>query len=164
VVVFSLCYLAFSTIVYHTVSPGLATFALIGFLAMVNALFRRLVPHRLRIAAIAVTALWITWANSSLFKLQVDNLAYDERTRADLRCEEVARAPDGPQIQTLVPTLDSQRLVDAQESLDSWRARFGKARPKLAIVCCSGGGARAALWSATVLGWLDDELVDSGFR
>lgn len=46
--------------------------------------------------------------------------------------------------------------------LEKWRAKFGKSRllrkPKLILVCVSGGGIRASLWSHHVLRELDKEL------
>lgn len=204
VAVFATFYVSFSTFAYPWVSPGLAIFLLIGFLAMANALFRKLVPLRWRVAVLAAGLLWITWANSAPFKLQFDNLSYDsyddrttlaELARYDPRIEEAARAlradrDEGPaarlvrairtaaavlrgdrgEARALIRARDGRGLVDNGEALTEWRRQFVNGpKPKLAIVCCSGGGARGALWAATVLGWLDDEMKDAemkgqGFR
>lgn len=44
------------------------------------------------------------------------------------------------------------------ETLDNWKYKSGKHKPKLIIVNTSGGGSRSALWTLSVLQKLDEEF------
>ena len=52
-------------------------------------------------------------------------------------------------------------LKNTLNILDNWRAKFGQSRllkkPKLVVVCASGGGLRASLWTMQVLRELDKQ-------
>ncbi len=43
---------------------------------------------------------------------------------------------------------DKQNTI---EILDNWRNKFGKEKPKMVVVCVSGGGMKAAVWAMQVL-------------
>ena len=65
----------------------------------------------------------------------------------------------GKPVEYSIPSLrkvhDSSAVVQDKaltlQQLDHWRARFGSEKPKMAIVCVSGGGKRAALWTIGTL-------------
>ena len=80
-------------------------------------------------------------------------MAYDPWSRTDLR-ERVAREYlPGPGPRTGVGA-ERDGLVDEREARQAWRGQApatGGRKPKLVVVCCSGGGARSLVWTATVL-------------
>ena len=70
------------------VPPGVALFALLALLVMLNALVRLLLPPDLwywRLPGVVLMALWIAWANEKSDELQFENLSYDSTARADLQ-------------------------------------------------------------------------------
>lgn len=42
--------------------------------------------------------------------------------------------------------------------LDHWKLRTGQQKPRMMLVCCSGGGVRAATWTMRVLQYADSSL------
>ncbi len=48
--------------------------------------------------------------------------------------------------------------------LQNWRAKFDTKKPKMLLVCASGGGQRAALWTANVLQQLDSQTHGAFFK
>jgi len=175
--VFGVVYSLIAMFFWGWVSPGLAVFALLGVTIAIEGLFRLVVSYQWRVRWLVLILLWVAYANQAVFKLQFDNLSYDVRTllelaRHDPRIDEASPArpradrpalvgDEGLDQRVLTPSLDGQKLVSNQESLDAWLQNWklqGVEKPKLTIVACSGGGARAAHWSATVLDWLDNEL------
>jgi len=52
-------------------------------------------------------------------------------------------------IHDTVAVAEDKKLTLTQ--LENWRAQFGAEPPKMAIVCVSGGGKRAALWTLSTL-------------
>ena len=55
----------------------------------------------------------------------------------------------------------NQDFHDALHSLESWRVRQKEEKPKMAIICVSGGGQRSALWSMNTLQRIDETLDES---
>ena len=82
--VFALVYLGLVTLGHRWVSPGLAVFSLLGMTVALDGLFRLLVSYQWRVRWLAVIVLWVAFANQGVFKLQYDNLAYDDRARVEL--------------------------------------------------------------------------------
>ncbi len=60
------------------------------------------------------------------------------------------------------PRRYNKDIMNTQLILNKWRAKFGKSRllrkPKLVLICVTGGGIRSSLWSHHVLRELDKEL------
>ncbi|MCB0495162.1 MAG: patatin-like phospholipase family protein [Cyclobacteriaceae bacterium] len=45
--------------------------------------------------------------------------------------------------------------IQTEKILVNWRAKFGEEKPKMILVCASGGGLRSALWTYNVLQYVD---------
>lgn len=181
VFVFALVYAYVAAFFYTSVSPGLAIFALISLLAMAAALFHILIrDHRWRVGVPVLVLLWVAWANHQLYKLQFDNLSYDDGARIELARHDPRIGDAAPlgfvgPMETVKlegePDVDPG-LVTNQQTLDYIynhhvvpRVDSALPKPKLAVVCCSGGGTLAAFWSAKVLDWLDTAMKkEEGFR
>ena len=138
------------------VPPGLALFSLLGLLVVLDGLSRIVLPARYwywRFPTAVLVVAVVAWANRSVDKLQFENMAYDPWSRTDLR-ERVAREYlPGPGPRTGVGA-ERDGLVDEREARQAWRGQApatGGRKPKLVVVCCSGGGARSLVWTATVL-------------
>ena len=138
------------------VPPGLALFSLLGLLVVLDGLSRIVLPARYwywRFPTAVLVVAVVAWANRSVDKLQFENMAYDPWSRTDLR-ERVAREYlPGPGPRTGVGA-ERDGLVDEREARQAWRGQApatGGRKPKLVVVCCSGGGARPLVWTATVL-------------
>jgi hypothetical protein len=147
------------------VPPGVAIYAFLAFLVMVNALARILVPERLwylRLPALVALVAWIALANRETDKLQYENLSYDESAKSPL----VERV--GSSYFSARPTaagrkpLAADGLVDDGDARAAWLAQAprpeGCDKPKLVVVCCSGGGARSLAWTTRVLDRLGREI------
>ena len=138
------------------VPPGLALFSLLGPLVVLDGLSRIVLPARYwywRFPTAVLVVAFVADANRSVDKLQFENMAYDPWSRTDLR-ERVAREYlPGPGPRTGVGA-ERDGLVDEREARQAWRGQApatGGRKPKLVVVCCSGGGARSLVWTATVL-------------
>jgi hypothetical protein len=136
------------------VPPGLALFSLLGLLVVLDGLSRIVLPARYwywRFPTAVLVVAFLALANRSVDKLQFENMAYDPWSRTDLR-ERVAREYlPGPRTGV---GAERDGLVDDREARQAWRGQApatGARKPKLVVVCCSGGGARSLVWTATVL-------------
>jgi hypothetical protein len=65
------------------------------------------------------------------------------------------------QLQTEQAKLRLAMLALEQKRLDNWKGRLG-GKPKLAVVCVTGGANRSAVWTAHTLTHLEGELGASG--
>jgi hypothetical protein len=168
-VVVTLAYIALSTVFYGNrdlgfvhyggVAPAFAICALLGILAMVSVALDLMRP-RLRLLAVTVALVWIGLANHDAFKLQFENLPtyYPPAGKPVVLTEQsVLKTYLGPESHPV-------QLVDESEVLPKW-ARFAQAqsafpdrKPKLAVVCVSGGATRSAYWSAVVLDRLEQRI------
>jgi hypothetical protein len=174
-VVVVLCYAALSTVFfesydfgifeYRGVAPAFAICALLGILAMASSALKLMRP-RYRLWAVALALVWIGWANNDPFKLRFENLPYYS-------------PKDKPVVLTEASVLQrdyesgsrSSTLADESQVLPRW-ARFAQEnsanperKPKLAVVCVSGGATRSAYWSAVVLDRLEqgvEQKVEQG--
>ncbi len=105
--------------------------------------------------------LWILLVNYDPFKERFDELSYPPTTeRLSSRIKRVypyrvLNAADPAKVERG----EDQGLVENFEALEAWRNRVAPAakgggrkdKPKLVILCVSGGAIRSAYWSATVL-------------
>lgn len=55
---------------------------------------------------------------------------------------------------------DADERTSVAQALAAWHARSGEARPKLVLVATAGGGSRAAYWTGSLLGTLQDLKTD----
>jgi len=46
-------------------------------------------------------------------------------------------------------------FINTLNILENWRSKFGKDKPKMLLVCSSGGGQRSALWTLNVMKTVD---------
>jgi hypothetical protein len=143
---------------YHGVAPAFAICALLGAFAMVGVALELMRP-RLRLVAITIGVGWIGWANHDAFKLRFENLPY------------YPPPADKPVVLTEASVLGMYdapaqpgALLHETSVLPRW-AQFARARsaspsqkPKLAVVCVSGGATRSAYWSAVVLDRLERRI------
>jgi Patatin-like phospholipase len=139
---------------YFGVAPAVAICALLGILTMASVGMELMRP-RFRLLALFVAIVWIGWANNDPFKLAFENLPYYPPRAEPIVLTEA----------TVLGMYDAPTqpggLADESRLLPEW-ARFARAKsaypnrkPKLAIVCVSGGATRSAYWSAVVLDRLD---------
>ena len=169
-VVVVLSYAALSTVFYASydfgifeyrgVAPAFAICALLGILAMASAALKLMRP-RYRLWAVALALVWIGWANNDPFKLRFENLPYYPPKDKPVVLTEVSVLK-----RDYEPGSRSITLADESQVLPRW-ARFAQKnsanpdrKPKLAVVCVSGGATRSAYWSAVVLDRLEQK-VDS---
>jgi hypothetical protein len=119
---------------YRGLSPAFCICVLLG-MASLTAAIVSLVRWRRRVVIVMGVFAWIGLANHDDFKLRFENISY--ATRATLGNEE---ADFGD------PTPD-RHLASNDASLKNWLAyihdREGTNRPKLVVVCVSGGAIRA---------------------
>ncbi len=132
----------FQNVGYRGLSPAFCICVLLG-MASLTAAVVSLAPWRRRVVIVLGVFAWIGLANHDDFKLRFENISY--ATRATLGNEE---ADFGD------PTPD-RHLASNDASLKNWLAyihdREGTNRPKLVVVCVSGGAIRAGYWSTVVL-------------
>ena len=90
------------------------------------------------------------------FKLSLPNLA-PEYAAARGATSDFARLAEPPSAQTPVKLLSADDLLAA--FADQWQREHGPAsKPKLVVMATSGGGVRAAVWTAAVLEKLEAEV------
>jgi hypothetical protein len=177
-----------SKVVYPRVPPGAAVAAMLWFLIHVYAFFRLFdgSPGRQLILGVGLLlALAIT--NGSLYKLTIPGLeAWYASPAKPARNVEEGDAPEAvtssegslrprrpervklnevtlPSAKT-PPAVDRPQPFGHEPILDAWRARFPDdgPKPKLAVLCVSGGALRSGLWSAVVLEALREKLGSRG--
>lgn len=168
---------------FEGVSPVGALFAMLGLVSMTAALVSLFVPRDLRpLAAVGIIVL-VAYANRYSFKYQYENLSYDESSRVQLN-DQLRRAYLPETVARLASSLDTYEKLEAKarlraqfererlsslvgnhEALSKWREVAREAsrlqvcqKPILVVVAASGGGARAAMWSAVVLDQLGREI------
>jgi hypothetical protein len=148
------------------VSPALAICILLGVLIRFYGL---LVFHfeSVYFVALAVVVLWCLVVNGRVeYKHRLHALPYGKA--ADLRALLEASDVGTAQRAADDPSGESKQIGDAARSslvrLDdaatlevAWLGQFPDEKPKLVIVVASGGGIRAAAWTATVLGELESK-------
>lgn len=96
-----------------------------------------------------LVANYVTSTNYFHFDNKVYGLSYQNKVAYDRRT---------------IDSLSSWELfqkdkAEGIKTLNRWKARTGKARPKLVLLCTSGGGLRAAGWAATVV-YAADSITD----
>ncbi|MGO9921581.1 MAG: hypothetical protein ACLQIB_43675, partial [Isosphaeraceae bacterium] len=126
--------------------------------------------------ALAIVALWIAVVNADDFKLRFEPLLYELGSLAKWKsavqsygiwAQDFGR-PAPAELQA------SPELCDDEQTLEAWRDRLwsqtpaGRAaggakapesfRPKLVVVCATGGASRAAYWTARVLCRLGEDI------
>jgi hypothetical protein len=164
------------------VSPGLAICALLISLSLFGAWVGQLRPvgkdkHRFRsdLLALGLVIIWIGIMNGDNYKLQFKPLAYNRAARKDWRAavesyRDWGQQPDG----TFPPSELSPeaKLLDDRQTLISWRRTLWRKaarskpgddppdafKPKLAVVCTTGGASRAAYWTARLLQRLGQDM------
>jgi hypothetical protein len=126
--------------------------------------------------AVGILGLWVALMNAADFKLRFEPLPYRTHRLADWKraveaYRDWARDFDQPQPRRIQ---ESPELLGDATTLEAWRDRLwsrtpeGKAakvkkapcgfRPKLVVVCATGGASRAAYWTARVLQRLGEEI------
>ncbi len=145
---------------YEGVAPAFAICALLGILAMASVSLELMRP-RFRLVAVAVALAWIGLANRDDFKLQFENLPYyppPTRAPAKLTTATVVESiyGAGPKTGALA---DEIQLLPKWASFAMKNSAFPQRKPKLAVVCVSGGATRSAYWSVVVLDRLD-RMID----
>ncbi len=143
------------------VPPGVALFALLALLVMLDALSRILLPADRwywRFPVLMLLLLWIAWANHDIDKLQFENMSYDPTAKVVVRDRVAAAyfASSGAAEEK------ADGLVDDALARSAWLAHvkgaLGDVKPKLVVVSCSGGGARSLAWTSLVLDRLGKEI------
>ena len=167
-VVTILCYAALSTVFYGShdlglfkyvgVAPAFAICALLGILAMASVAIELMRP-RFRLLVVAVAIVWMGWANHDPFKLWFENLPYyppkgDPVMLTEATVLKMYVAPESRP----VALADESRLLPRWAHFAQANSAFPKRKPKLAVVCVSGGATRSAYWSAVVLDRLDRRI------
>jgi hypothetical protein len=136
----------------------LALAMLLGLVVYINLVHRGWVGP----AFLGVLVIWATLANSGAYKLTVPGLEayYPARTLMRLlRREKTYGARPTTELASYSQPSRWWGLSN-RTVLERWRtglAQSGDRRPKLAVVATSGGGLRAAVWTATVLRRLEVE-------
>ncbi len=143
------------------VPPGVALFALLALLVMLDALARILLPADRwywRFPVFVLLLLWIAWANHDIDKLQFENLSYDPTAKVDVG-DRVAAAYFASSGATQEK---ADGLVNDADARRAWLAHakgaHSESKPKLVVVSCSGGGARSLLWTSLVLDRLSKKI------
>ncbi|SIO59461.1 Patatin-like phospholipase [Singulisphaera sp. GP187] len=137
----------FQSVGYRGLSPAFCICVLLG-MASLTAAVVSLVRWRQRVVLMLGIFVWIGLANHNDFKLRFENLSY--ATRATLVNEEANFGDDTP----------DKHLASNDLALKNWLAyiheREGADKPKLVVVCVSGGAIRAGYWSTVVLSRLEN--------
>jgi hypothetical protein len=153
-----LCYAALSTVLYRWIPPSFAICSLLGILAMASVAIELLRP-RFRLLIVSLVIFWIALVNHDPFKLRFDYLPYypDKGVPVILTEQSVLGLYEASK-----PS--SGALLDESPLLCRW-AEFAQAKskdpgtkPKLAVICVSGGAIRSAYWSAVVLDKLEKRI------
>ena len=122
--------------------PCVSLAALLTVILLIGGVFERFGEGWGEIAALAII-LWIVWANAAPFKLRLPGFS-----------DAAYAAPVDPNGDAPLP--GHPGAVDPVDALQAWldRVRAEKGpdhRPKLAILCTSGGAYRASFWTALLL-------------
>jgi hypothetical protein len=156
---------------YQGVAPGVAILLLLGLLALLAALVTVwLEGPRRRARPVAVLAFigFVAWMNSDPFSYRFKELDYSDPTKTDLAKKIDDLYPDPDARKQPAVAADRKPLIDDRDALEAWAQRCRDDRgspggkPKLVVVCTSGGAIRAAYWTATVLDRLDAEIGAQG--
>ncbi len=142
--------------------PCLSLTALVAVLILFGGVIARLDGGRAEGVAIALV-LWVAFANGARFKLRIPGLRDDKAEDPDATVYD--RAPgDMPNPNDPRPAPVREGVIDPLEPLNAWLAAeraakgFGH-RPRLALLCTSGGAYRASFWTALLL---DHFAAESG--
>jgi hypothetical protein len=158
-----------------TISLVLILLILLSFLYGVVAFYF----HMQRLGIVALAVALMCWNSTSLFdgnnyKIRFPGLTYDGDRDGDLKrltmlwkkgekgeYEDVLKGSEKYAKKYLIPSVDPVQAMSKR-----WAQQHGGARPKLIFIATSGGGVRAAVWTAEVLNHLETEpeLKNGGFR
>lgn len=145
----------FQSVGYRGLSPAFCICVLLGMASLTAALFS-LIRWRRRVLILLGVFVWIGLANHDDFKLRFENISY--ATRTTLGNEEANFGDETP----------DKQLASNDRALTNWLAylhdREGAAKPKLVVVCVSGGAIRAGYWSTVVLNRLENTSELGGFH
>ena len=121
------------------INAGVSICIILGLIVLAYGALRFFVPRALLLAVIALVA-WIFGANQVPWKHRYHDLR---------KIEPVSLAKYAPRANEP----DNKELISDDLALQAWRIRVSKcaAKPPLVIVMTSGGGIRAAVWTAAVL-------------
>jgi hypothetical protein len=161
---------------YGIIAPGVAILAYLGLMALTAALFALLFEGRCkqwkrwRLVALIVVVGWVSCMNSALDSFRFEKLDYSRPDppssvtfRHDLRKETRGRYLNKEQPLKKAAEGCGPLVLD-QKALKQFRERCQGStgspdgRPKLVVVCTSGGAIRAGYWTATVLDRLGQEI------
>ena len=149
-------------------SPAFAIFVALGFLTVLVGLvsFVAMQWRSLQVPIVLILVVGFGLANNDRFKLRFENLSYDNARIVPLHRRVPAsyspRRRTAPRASVSSPAdLD---LVDDLAALQCWLQErrededVVEGKPKLVVVAVSGGAARSAYWTATVLNRLEQEI------
>jgi hypothetical protein len=174
-------YIFLNTMIYDWVSPAFAICALLGLLAIGCALLA-LVRATIRLLIIGFAFVWIGVCNHDEYRLKFENIntyQSSKKTTLDSRAIENYYSNRDPKTGKPRPESDpintdydgnqfdeSGELASNDDALDNWKtfATKGKdfndpnAKPKLVVICVTGGASRSAYWTLTVLDRLEKKI------
>ncbi|MGP0064320.1 MAG: patatin-like phospholipase family protein [Isosphaeraceae bacterium] len=148
------------------VSPAFAICAALGVMALLIA-FIALQERRWQVPLVLLLVAYIGYANNNPYKTQFENNCYDDARLVRLRERVAAAYLDGNSVAGPGAATTDPDLVDDRVAREGWLAErqhdtdLVGGKPKLVLVAVSGGAARSAYWTATVLDRLEREI--SGF-
>lgn len=126
-----------------------------------------LMPEAFRPVAVVTLVLWLSFSNGAPFKYQFDGIVtvdgasyYDSENLVAFR----PGSSTGFRNFSAADEEDNEKynLIDPVQSLEAWKDRVERRKPKLVLITTSGGAYRAAFWTALVLDKLKAESARSG--
>lgn len=135
---------------YGGFSPAFCICALLGIASLVTASMS-FVRRRLRIVLVLGAFVWIGLANRDDFKLRFEHISYATKAKLPENTEE-----------KFGDTTPDPHLASNDLALDHWlehiHEREGRGKPKLVVVCVTGGAIRSGYWSTVVLKRLGETI------
>jgi hypothetical protein len=137
---------------YRIVSPGLAICSLLWLILLAFGSYGMFPDMAVaKLVGTVLLVIYLAVSNGNPYKMKIPGLESRSETRLKLNdfCTLPSPAPRAP---------SDPKPPSQEEILDAWRGQTREEKPILAIVCCSGGAMRSAIWTTVVLDAVRERL------
>ena len=144
---------------YQGIAPAVAILAALSMPALLCAFICIYFPRWGRVLACILLLAWVSWNNRLQDSFRFEKLNYSSVEQDDPFSSKTTFQYNPLASDSVDSPASKAQLIPNKTALEAWKAQcVGETRPKMVLVCTSGGATRSAYWTATVLERIGQEI------